>query len=201
MLKGVEGSQDRKCVWCIICKEDDALGEGKWILKSSLTSHMTSGDHLTAIAHKEECAERSAAQEAIHQRAYATAPLQPSVYFTNPSLPTSHSMFDTPNDNHDPQEDIDMSDHFPAFVPPIIPAYIPPIIHSPEAEHECLCQQVEEILQQAEHEDEFGSGDSDDITLTNVMEELHSLGILFFPCMLFISDTLLLLRTRGERKY
>ncbi|KIJ92996.1 hypothetical protein K443DRAFT_13186 [Laccaria amethystina LaAM-08-1] len=150
---GVEESRDRKHVRCIICKENDALGEG---------------DHLTAVARKEERAERRVAQEAIRQRAYTTAPIQPSVYFTNPSLPTSHSMFDTSHDNHDPQEDINMvSNDFPAFALPIIQAYISPIIHSPEAERERLCQQVEDLLQQAEHEDEFGGGDSDDIMMTN----------------------------------
>jgi hypothetical protein len=174
--KGVEESRDRKHVRCIICKENDALGEGKWILKSSLTGHMSSGDHLTAVARKEERAERRVAQEAIRQRAYTTAPIQPSVYFTNPSLPTSHSMFDTSHDNHDPQEDINMvSNDFPAFALPIIQAYISPIIHSPEAERERLCQQVEDLLQQAEHEDEFGGGDSDDIMMTNVMDEFRSL--------------------------
>lgn len=197
-LKGVEESHDRKHVRCIICKEEDALGEGKWILKSSLTSHMTSGDHLTAIARKEEREERRAAQEAIRRRAYTSTPMQPSSYFTNPSLPESHSMFDTPSNNHHPSEDVEMTTvAFPAFASPIIPAYISPIVHSPEVERERLRQQVEDLLHQAEHEDEFGSGNSDDMTMTNIMDELRSLGNLLFHHTLFISDTFVSLRTGG----
>ncbi|KIK02140.1 hypothetical protein K443DRAFT_122032 [Laccaria amethystina LaAM-08-1] len=41
----------------------------------------------------------------------------------------------------------------------------------------CWGKQVEDLLQQAEHEDEFGAGDSDDITMTNVMDEFRSLGL------------------------
>ncbi|KIJ92376.1 hypothetical protein K443DRAFT_13658 [Laccaria amethystina LaAM-08-1] len=69
------------------------------------------------------------------------------------------------------------TDAFPAFTSPIIPAYISPIVHSPEVEHERLRQQVEDLLHQAEHEDEFGSGNSDDMTMTNVMDELRSLAL------------------------
>lgn len=197
-LKGVEESQDKKRVRCIICKEEDALGEGKWILKSSLNGHMTSGDHLTAVARKEEREERRTAQEALRQRAYTSAPMQPNSYFANPSLPESHSMFDSPSDNHQPPEDIEMTaDAFCAFASPIIPAYISPIVHSPEVERECLRQQVEDLLRQAEHEDEFGPGNSDDMTMTNVMDELRSLGILLLCHTLSISDTFFS-RTRGR---
>jgi hypothetical protein len=66
---------------------------------------------------------------------------------------------------------------FSAMDNPIIPADIQPLAEYNSAhERERLRRQVELLMMQAEQDDEFADGLEDDATVTNVSENMHSLG-------------------------
>lgn len=146
---------------------------GAWINKSSLERHLGSEAHHTqAFRQNERQQQQIAAQERL-RNIYSMNDAIPNPEFEGPSITDARAgLFDTvqPPDNN---FDMDLFPH------PLIPTYIEPIIHDPAVERERLRRQIEQMLLEAEHRDEFGADDSDDdITVTNIAEEFRALGTL-----------------------
>lgn len=84
-----------------------------------------------------------------------------------------------PSGDDDNDDDNDYYDNlFSAIDNVTIAAGIDPIAHDPVFESERLRRQVELMMMDAEHSDEFGTHDAeDDATVTNVVDGFRSLGM------------------------
>lgn len=161
-------------VRCEVCKEGDPLRLGLWMNKGSLSKHLQSDNHATEVLRK---AERDNIAQIEAQRLHQTyngAAVSPNNEFPQIPVQTHFSFFDEPELSGTAPE---LPDNEPYWKGPAIPAFIEPITQNPSIERERLHQQFQELLQQAEHEDEFGNDNNeDDITVTNVANEFRSLG-------------------------
>lgn len=172
----IELDPTTKKVRCKICKDGDPLGLGVWILKKSLDKHLESDAHKTEVLRKAERDEWAAANKARLQETYSGTAAQLQ------SRPTDDSQLEQPPAGmFDPvldADDLAFDQYMADRAPPLIPTYIEPITHDPAVERERLRRQFEELMLQAEHEDEFGTGPTeDDITVTNIANDFRSLDL------------------------
>ncbi|KAF8056083.1 hypothetical protein FPV67DRAFT_1732296 [Lyophyllum atratum] len=171
----VEIDPATKKVRCKICKDGDPLGLGTWINKKSLDKHLESDAHKTELLRKIERDEQAAAQKARLQDTYSSGSTR--IHFDG--LNTLDDIQQSQAGMFDPMPDADdavFNQYMADRAPPLIPTYIEPITHDPATERERLRRQFEELMLQAEHEDEFGTGPTeDDITVTNVVNDFRSL--------------------------
>lgn len=170
--EGVEQDPATKKVRCLICKEADPTGSGHWINKSSLKGHLDSDAHATEVLRKRERDEQSAADIRRLNETYSGADTIPNSDFRSPELDARPGLFD-PGPDFAQNSDFDMR-----FAEPLVPVYMEPLVHDPEVERERLRRQVQDMLLEAEHEDEFGrDDDDDDLTVPNIADEFQALGI------------------------
>jgi hypothetical protein len=180
-VEGVEQDPTTKKVRCVICKEADPLGLGSWINKGSLHKHLDSDSHQTQVARKAQREQQASTERARLQAVYNGATALPDDNFRGSAPDSRPGFFDFPDANHD----IALPGPSHQWTEPLIPMPIAPIIHDPSSERERLQQQFEEMLRQAEHDDEFGVNDSfDDITATNISGEFTFLGAPLFVLIL-----------------
>ncbi|KAF8237494.1 hypothetical protein L208DRAFT_1421556 [Tricholoma matsutake] len=91
-LEGIEQDPQTKKVHCQVCKEEDPLQLGTWMLKKSLTKHLDSNK----VQHEEQ-----ATAEQMHlEQVYHAAPVSPIDSFLDMDLRPPSGMFDMPDTNH-----------------------------------------------------------------------------------------------------
>jgi hypothetical protein len=174
-MEGFEQDPQTKKVRCIVCKEADVLGLGIWIQKGSLYKHLESDAHKIQVMRKLQRDQWAASEQSRLHAAYSG----PAASSNNDFSDLIHSPHIGLFDSADADGDVSLPGPSHCWTEPMIPAFIAPIVHNHSTEREWLQQQFEEMLLQAEHEDEFSLNDSDaldDITATNISAEFSSLG-------------------------
>jgi hypothetical protein len=170
---------------CRECFEADPI-KTNWITRGSAKRHPETDEHLANIANN---IERRAAEEMQRSRLHATYSTLAYAEFNSgvPNLaPSSRpGLFDS-NDSLpelicEPEGDDDVDDDNDFFSPLdnyIIPADMAPLENDPSAEREKLRREVELMMMEAERIDDLGAAEfDDDVTVTNVMNEMRGLGI------------------------
>jgi len=130
---------------------------------------MESADHLnsTDLVEKREAKRLLDAQRL--QEIYAMDTTSASSSFLDPSVNERTGMFNSVASGSSFIQSV-LPDDFSAGLDPIKPL-------DPAQEHENLRHQVEQMLLQAEQDDEFGTGTGDDdLTSTNIEEHIRQLG-------------------------
>ncbi|KDR74877.1 hypothetical protein GALMADRAFT_99137 [Galerina marginata CBS 339.88] len=175
-----ETDEASKMIRCLICKENDTVQQGTWIKHGSASQHIETNAHKLAVARREQLLQVQQEEERRLQEIYGgnTIPLSGNaqLYPTYPraNMYGNQDAVDTDMDNQNsPPQAYMLCD---ADIPDL---GIKPIERpDPSQERERLRQQVEQLLLQAEHEDEFGSPDDpDDLTSTNIAQAFADLDL------------------------
>lgn len=99
-LEGIEQDPQTKKVHCQVCKEEDPLQLGTWMLKKSLTKHLDSNVHKTCVLQKVQHEEQATAEQMHLEQVYHAAPVSPIDSFLDMDLRPPSGMFDMPDTNH-----------------------------------------------------------------------------------------------------
>ena len=160
-------------ICCKECFEADPF-KTEWIFRAAAKQHTAeSNDHAAKVqanvgrhAADAACATRiSTPYSSLHKNGLNFNS------FASPAPSAKPAMFH--QNGHAPWLDPMHNDFFSPMDNIIIPAGVTPLSDNPSLEHECLQQEVELLMMEAEQIDELGPDyRDDDITLTNINDNL-----------------------------
>ncbi|KAL4261149.1 hypothetical protein AB1N83_008369 [Pleurotus pulmonarius] len=131
-----------------------------------MKKHLDSDRHKENIKSTAEQNEREQAEARRLQAAYDGASVVLPSGQDDIEFNTRSGLFDRTEDLRNIESDAPL--HFSSIYEPLIPTFITPLSDNADARRAILQAQVEDLLRQAEQDDEFGPGAEGDITSTNV---------------------------------
>ncbi|KAJ6618968.1 hypothetical protein B0H10DRAFT_2371976 [Mycena sp. CBHHK59/15] len=163
----VEQDPSSKKVRCLVCKEGDPMNFGKWITKGSLAGHIKSDAHESHLQNKQRRLQELENNAQKLRDVYSGPESHLPGSQQPPHIPLP-SMFDC-DDGQPPSPTY--ADYAAAgLAAPIIPTHMQ--LHDPNEERNRLRAEVERMLSQSEQ-----NADKDDITITAMVNALHSLDL------------------------
>lgn len=184
ITSGFELDPSSDKVRCIECYEA-MPSRCDFIARKSVKKHLSdSSDHKVNVATNNRRRSQAVQHQVILEASYAQmAYVEPNAAIPDPRPSARPDLYDDIPDLVDVLDD-DNEDVY--FDNPVIPADISPLSRDPYTEQQRLRQEVELLMMNAEHIDEFGTReDDDDATITNILNEFGSLGKhpLYITCL------------------